>query len=182
MGPLRKLPFELLCHLFRELRLPNFPEANNIYQGSSVEAVGRGSNYTNTLPVSVSTWSNICVFLKSLQATASSSQPQALEETNWLHRIRGSPEECYLSCPPGADYRPDKVNHLLKTQQHLDDRRVKFYMKELQEALEAAGYKKGLRCLIWRKGFHMFITDTSWQTKKPKVIPRVIDAKRFPWV
>ena len=90
------------------------------------------------------------MFLKSLQPTASSSQPQALEETNWLHRIRGSPEECYLSCPPGADYRPDKVNHLLKTQQHLDDRRVKFYMKELQEALEAR-YKKGLRCLFGEK-------------------------------
>eukprot|EP00434_Breviolum_minutum_P041879 symbB.v1.2.037257.t1/scaffold5447.1/size27065/2 len=66
----------------------------------------------------------------------------ALEETNWLHRIRGSPEECYLSCPPGADYRPDKVNHLLKTQQHLDDRRVKFYMKELQEALEAGSCRR----------------------------------------
>ncbi|CAJ1342002.1 unnamed protein product, partial [Effrenium voratum] len=60
--------------------------------------------------------------------------PYALEETNWLDRIRGKPELCYLSFLSGRK----EVRHLLKTQKHLDETRVQFYEKQLAE-MEKSG-------------------------------------------
>lgn len=59
------------------------------------------------------------------------------EETSWLLRIRGSPQDCYLSKPKdGESLTPTSVSHLLKTQKHLDPSRVDFYSRQLQEALK----------------------------------------------
>ena len=58
--------------------------------------------------------------------------PYALEETNWLKRLKGSPRDCFLS-HSRADI--EETSHLLKTQEHLDPKRVEFYSAQLQEAL-----------------------------------------------
>lgn len=59
------------------------------------------------------------------------------EETSWLLRIRGSPQDCYLSKPKdGESPTPTSVSHLLKTQKHLDPSRVDFYSRQFQEALK----------------------------------------------
>jgi hypothetical protein len=60
-----------------------------------------------------------------------------LKDTHFLHQIRGTRQECYLSRPKNGEYLPDNMNHLLKTQKHLDPTRVKFYTQQLQEALKA---------------------------------------------
>ena len=57
----------------------------------------------------------------------------AREETSWLYQARGSPSDCYVSTATGK--RPDEMSHLLKTQKHLDSKRVDFYTSQLQEAL-----------------------------------------------
>ncbi|CAK8988020.1 unnamed protein product [Durusdinium trenchii] len=59
----------------------------------------------------------------------------ALEETNWLKKIRGRPNELYLSVPDNGDFDPENVNLLLKTQKHLDSNRVDFYSQQFQQAL-----------------------------------------------
>eukprot|EP00435_Cladocopium_sp_Y103_P059503 s485_g21.t1 len=60
-----------------------------------------------------------------------------LQDTYFLNQIRGTRQECYLSRPKNGEYLPENMNHLLKTQKHLDPTRVDFYTQQLQEALKA---------------------------------------------
>eukprot|EP00439_Symbiodinium_sp_Y106_P081631 s207_g20.t1 len=59
----------------------------------------------------------------------------ALEDTNFLEQIRGSPHDCYLSYTLKSNSRICSCHHLLKTQEHLDTTRVEFYEAQLREAL-----------------------------------------------
>ena len=67
-----------------------------------------------------------------------------LEDTYFLNQVRGTRQECYLSRPRNGKYLPENMNHLLKTQKHLDPSRVDFYTRQLQEALKARFTRKDM--------------------------------------
>ena len=81
-----------------------------------------------------------------------------LEETNWLDRIRGSARECYLSrLKDEGRFVGEFVTHLLKTQEHLDSQRVKFYKQQLQETLQAQTAQTPKVCFLSHKCLVLFV-------------------------